>query len=368
MSEEESKSDADDMTPDERLGWLREHGIEVVIPEERRAGQVAGALKEASSSTTETTEISYVLVPADTSKPLQELVAHCPTNWREGDFLAQHLTPAFAASSSTTNDVDLSLLSQRTTATLAGTAVPSVSDASLRKVAQEANVELFSLVHPTESNQYTGVYIYLDESGMLKRLPLNTRAIDFAKRAGYDPAPQFYGNIYLGRVKRISGGARSATGKQPQHHESFVLGYDTDARAPWLKQAATDNLDYQMQMNRMTGQNNVQQPNVDGAEGKAKQEESFSWTQTEEEVEVTVVLPTGITTSKQIQVKFRPQSLHITAKGGNNDALVALQLFERVDVDGCTWTMEKSKTPEEPVKLVITMEKMEAALWPRIKD
>jgi len=351
------------MSPEERLAWLRERGVLVETPEERRAGQVANALREAENlAAHEKTQVSFVLVPADTSQPLKEMVAQCPTSWKEGDFLLEYLKPSFAGSA---DSVDLSLLQQTQTATLAGTSAPAVSDAALRQVAKEANVEVFSLVHPTESNQYTGINIYLDEIGLLKRLPLNTRATDFAKRAGYEPPPQFYGDVFLGRVRKLPSSGGAAAGKPIQQHQSFVLGPDTDMNgAPWLKQAPTDNLEYQMEMNRITGRSNEQQPSVDGTDGKAKQEESFSWTQTEEELEVSVILPSKDVTSKQLDVKFRPQTLHVSCQG---DVLAALHLFERVDVDGCTWTIDRSSKDEKP-KLVATLEKMESALWPRIKD
>jgi len=352
----EQKSD-DDMTPDERLAWLRERGVLVETPEERRANQVANALGEAERLSAQSVEVSYVLVPADSSQPLKEIKAQCPSDWKEGDFFMNHLKPAFSGSA---DSVDLSLLQQTGTTTLAGTSAPAVSDAALRQVAKEANVEVFSLVHATESNQYTGINIYLDEIGMLKRLPLNARATAYAKAAGYEPPPQFYGNIFLARVKKLPG---RGMGAPVQMFQSLVVGPDTDMNsAPWIKQAAEDNLNYQMELNRITGQSNLQ-PSVDGADGKAKKEESFSWTQTEEELEVVVPLPTVDIKAKQVDVKFRPQSLHVTCQGSN--VLVALQLFERVDVDSCTWTIDRQG---EQAKLVVTMEKMEGALWPRIKD
>lgn len=354
----EIKTD-DEMNPEERLAWLRERGVQVEIPEQRHANRVANALREAENI--ESRGIAYVMVPADTSKPLKELLAKCPSDWKDGDFFLEHLKPAF---SGTSDSVDLTLLQQSPMATLAGTAgSPTVSDKALRDVAKQANIEVFSLVHPTESNQYTGINIYLDEIGMLKRLPLNTRASNFALLAGYSPPPQFYGDVYLGRVKKVPGARIGNTGKPLLQHQSFVLGPDTDFNsAPWLKQAATDNLEYQMKINQITGRSNQQQPSVDGADGKMKQEDSFSWTQTDEELEVIVSLPTTDSTSKHLDIKFRPQSLQVSY---HKNILVAMQLFERVEVDGCTWTIDRSN---DNAKLIITMEKMEPALWPRIKD
>ena len=46
------------------------------------------------------------------------------------------------------------------------------------------------------SNKHCGVYIYLDEVGMLKGLPPNRRASGIAKTCGFDDA-QFFGGVYV---------------------------------------------------------------------------------------------------------------------------------------------------------------------------
>jgi len=78
---------------------------------------------------------------------------------------------------------------------------PKVSVEALRQVTEQGQVETFALVRPTESNKYTSVNIYLDEVGMLRRLPLNKRAADLASKAGFNPAPSFYGDIFIGRIQ-----------------------------------------------------------------------------------------------------------------------------------------------------------------------
>ena len=222
-NDNDEKENDKEMTPEQRLEWLRDHGIEVTTPEERRAAQVAQALHEADA-VQEEEEISYVLVPADKTSPLKELSFRPATSGAAtvaaGDQLMEHLKPAFRGGGS---QVDLSLLQQSPGAqTLLGAATgdgdtATVSDATLKAVADEANVETFVLVHALPANQYTSVQIYLDEIGMLKRLPLNARATDYAKAAGFDPPPQFYGDVFIGRIKK----------KPVLKNESFVLGPDT---------------------------------------------------------------------------------------------------------------------------------------------
>jgi CS domain len=200
--------------------------------------------------------------------------------------------------------------------------------------------------------------------GMLKRLPLNKRASDFASRAGFHPPPQFYGDVYLGRVQQ----------KPALKNLSFILGPDTAPDAPWLQAATTQNLEYQLEMNHITGRtSDTRQPAVSGTDGMAVTEESYSWTQTEDEVELVVPLSANVS-SKDVSVKFRPLSLEVSAV--KTETLVSLTLFERVDVDACTWTLESggngavgsTSNGEYPKRLVITMEKCEHALWPRIRD
>jgi len=290
-------------------------------------------------------ELSYVLVPADASKPLQELTFR-PEPGALGDLLVDILKPAFRGSG---DKIDTSLLQKQATQTLSTSSDTRVSEAALQQVAAEANVEIFPLVQATPGNKFTGVNIYLDEVGMLKRLPLNKRASDYANHAGFNPPPQFYGDVFLGRVRK----------KPSIRNLSFRLGPDTAMDATWLQAANTENLVHQLEMNRITGRNETQPEAV--GDGKAKQEDGFAWTQTEEELEVSVSLAADAT-SKDVQVKFRPQSIDMMCK---KESVLSIKLFERVDVDGCTWTLEKSGNDR---KLVVTMEKVEEAFWPRIQD
>lgn len=348
MAEASKIDDDDDMNLEERMAWLRERGVLVETPEERKRGKVVAAMRLAD---TLGAEISYVLVPADTSKPLQELTFQSITGI-PGDLLIEHLKSAFSKKSD--ENVDVELLKSQATQTLTGSAdTPgTVSDAALQQVAAEANVESFSLVHPIPANNFTGINIYLDEVGMLKRLPLNKRASDFAARAGFNPAPTFYGNVFLGRVQQ----------KPALKNVSFLLGADTAPDAPWMKAATTENLEYQMEMNRITGRSDLQQPGVAGGDGKSKEEDGYTWTQTEEELEIIVLLPSDAI-SKQIAVKFFPKKVTVSYQ---KESKISLQLFERMEMDACTWTLEKGSDDQK--KLVITMEKLEQAFWPRICD
>ena len=104
--------------------------------------------------------ISYVLIPADTSQPLQEF-SFVPPSEVGGDALATHLKPAFAGNS---DDVDLSLLLEQNQHLLAGTdgVTPIVSEETMKQVAKQGHVETFLLVHATTSNNMVAITLYLD--------------------------------------------------------------------------------------------------------------------------------------------------------------------------------------------------------------
>jgi hypothetical protein len=139
-------------------------GVLVETAEERKSKQVVAAMRQAD---TLAAEIAYVNVPADTSIPLLELTFRPPHDTM-GDALLEHLKPSFAKRPDQSVDVEL-LKQEGLATTLAGSAdVPAVSDNTLQQVASEANVETFSLVHPTPTNNFTGVNIYLDEGTMYR--------------------------------------------------------------------------------------------------------------------------------------------------------------------------------------------------------
>jgi hypothetical protein len=337
------------------LSFIQLQGIEVVTPQERKASQIAAAMRDDTSAANNnnniTETISFVVIPADASKPMEEHQYTCAITLNE-DTLLKHIAPLFRSTTEEeeeTTVVDLTLLQQQQQQqplnTMMGSQdLPTLSHETLQQVAKDTHIETFSLVHPTVSNQFTSVQFYLDEVGMLKRLPLNKRASDLALRAGYNPPPLFYGSIVVGRLKYEHGRKQNI---------SFTLHSMNNAN--WLLAATSQNLEYQQQLNQATGTKR-EQPAIQGTDGQAQVEQDYEWTQTEEELEVRVKLEQVPVNKKDIQIKFAPQSLQVI-----QPKMVLLSLFERIDVDSCTWTLDKDT-------IVIRMEKQEAAFWPRIRD
>ena len=144
--------------------------------------------------------VSYVYVPHDTSKPMKEMEMKVYEEYkRAGDLMPDHLKPLFGVINKA--NIDLTLFHEQAAQHLSSEDAPStISDATMRKLAEEGQVETFCLVKPVPSNKHTSINIYLDEVGMLKRLPLNQRASELAAKAGFNPPPDFYGDVFIGRV------------------------------------------------------------------------------------------------------------------------------------------------------------------------
>ena len=195
--------DEDDMTPEERLQWLKDRGVLVETAEERKAKLVEKTNQDLDANyeslKPDERRVKYVVIPADSSKPLQELSMISKGSSGNVDLLQDRLKSVFSCSSSDTINMDL--LNEQAAKQFGTSNTPIVTDASLRSVASQGSVEVFRLVPPMESNKYYMINFYLDEIGLMKNLSLNARASQFALKAGFNPPPNFYGDIFIGRLQ-----------------------------------------------------------------------------------------------------------------------------------------------------------------------
>lgn len=332
----------------ERMAWLRKRGVFIETVEEREAAQK----EDANRGTTGIADgpgdgvFEFVKIPADTREPIT--TQFCRRQQTSGDELPLHLKQFFSDG----QGVDMSLLSQQVDklktshSTLASAgANTAVSAEAMNKAVSGGSVETFPLVHPADTNDYTGIYIYLDEVGMLKRKPLNKRAADLAQRCGFEPAPSFYGDIFVGRVKTKPGMTTI----------DFNSTSDMDPRSAWATRAIGENLAWHQGMKQLSG--GARQPSRPGEEEPAE-EKGFKWSQTDEDIEIAITLATAAN-RKQIVVDFEPQQVTVEIAG---EPLIAIPLFDGIDGDGCTWTLENGTA------LIITCEKANPIAWPRIND
>lgn len=139
---------------------------------------------------------------------------------------------------------------------------------------------------------------------------------------------------------------------------SFRLGTDFGPAAKWLQTAVHENLEYQQAMNHSSGAEGRVQPPVVATDGMAKVETGFSWTQTIDEIELSVPLLDSSLSPKDLKVKFNTRKVTVAIQGHQT---LSLELYANIDPDGCTWTLETGK-------LVMSCEKVVAVMWPRVQQ
>jgi HSP20 family molecular chaperone IbpA len=121
-----------------------------------------------------------------------------------------------------------------------------------------------------------------------------------------------------------------------------------------------------LEASNVSGCNTAKENQIQGIDasinGKMKQEAGYSWTQTEEELEVVVTLPITDVSAKDIKVDFNSQHVVVTCR---TKPLLDMSLFEAIDLESCTWTINAH---DQRATLVLAMEKVEQALWSRIEN
>lgn len=401
----------DDMTPTEREAWLRDRGVLIETANDRREAEsiLSSTTKEGqptlsivnqvhnlslSSDDDGEVGVKFVYIPQDTTRPISTLTL--PKHLVEalgpaGDIIPTYVKSFFADGKS----IDDSLFKEQAakqnllggadinefaaaaaaenekkkeksrTADTANPSSPAVnfSSSALTNATSGGSVETFPLVRPSSTNHNQGVYIYLDEVGLLKHLPNNQRASTLSAQCGYNPAPNFYGDVFVGRV----------TSKNFLHNIDIEKEDIIDTKKEWLVRATGENVAWQQAMNGITGRKGESQPSHAGTEGVAVQVESseggngcsYSWLQNDEEVEITVSLSKKAEDGEKkkvnkslIKVVFHSQKVTVKYNG---ESILEVKLYSRLDVDGCTWTLDKDS-------LIVTGEKAsEGETWPRLE-
>lgn len=288
-------------------------------------------------------DFTYLLIPQDDTLPFKEFSA---TAALCGDTLTELLKTTFGGGTLTNMD---SLKAEY------GAVVEEKMDA-FQAAADQGTVQILALVKPSKTTlpqANTGTYLYFDEMGSLKERPLNRRAFELAKQCGLDVESPFPGDVYIGRV----------TTDQGPRSVSFALD-QMESSSPWILQAPAENAEY---ANAMRGFNEVVKTK-DGTKTKEEQEaedlaRGWRWTQTEDDIEVTITVPEG-TKSSGLSVVIGAASLKVTLKSaGQAKPLCELKFFAAIRSDDSTWTIGKD---EKGPHVQVTLEKMESVTWSRI--
>jgi hypothetical protein len=311
---------------EERIQWLRDHGVTVEIPEDRknappaggaelnkemvdRAHEKAQAILAEREAAAPRKRFAYVRIPADESQPYEELEAEVPA---AGDQLLNVLKPAFSSGGSVSDDA---LRKQ-----FGGTPAANVSASALNEAAAGGSVEAFPLVRPSDANGQEAINLYLDEVGALKKLSLNSRGCALAATCGFVDVP-LYGDLYIGRVQ----------GRVNQDFRISEMASD----ASWMSGAVAANLEHSQAMSKFNedmggagGMTAVDTENAGPMRTEDDGTKGYSWEQNEEDLDVEVTLPPGLT-AKHLTVKILPRKIAVSwpAVGVAKEGEMALSLF-----------------------------------------
>ena len=183
-----------------------------------------------------------------------------------------------------------------------------------------------------------GVSLYLDAVGALKDLPPNPRAVSLAKMCGYGDVPLF-GDMFVGRFS--------------ENINVDMTVDDLNPDKPWLKAAELQNLSHQQDESRYrSGGMTAEEMSFKGGDG-----DGYTWSQTPQELEVSVILPES-TRAKQCRVTFGRRKLEIEVVNGKH--IIFDPLYGEIQTDGSMWTISDGN-------LVISLEKArENEVWPML--
>ena len=77
-----------------------------------------------------------------------------------------------------------------------------LSSSALENATKQGSAETFALVRPSATNGHRGVYLYLDEVGLLKSLPPTRAPAGLARACGFDGGQFLRGHVHRRRAKR----------------------------------------------------------------------------------------------------------------------------------------------------------------------
>eukprot|EP00947_MAST-08B_sp_MAST-8B-sp1_P002298 g2298.t1 len=261
----------------------------------------------------------------------------------------------------------------------------SKMDSIVKRLAMLGTVDIFTLAVPRKESDFAGVSMYSDDKAIAKQLMPNPRAIGFARACNF-PDQVFRGDVFVGRL--VDDEMADIFDRV-----DFTLK-DMQGDAPWIKAlpSGKQRVASTGAMQAMLANQGPGQPPQDAAAAAAMQQMAaaggggaaggaggaaeaggdcgaYSWTQQDEEIELRFPLHKDAGGAKGAQVKFARNGLKVGVKSAvaadkavsGVEVLFDGPLFGPVDVDDCTWYVEKDT-------LVVSLQKAggAAAKWTRV--
>mmetsp|Transcript_111321 Transcript_111321/g.255318 ORF Transcript_111321/g.255318 Transcript_111321/m.255318 type:complete len:333 (+) Transcript_111321:29-1027(+) len=323
MADPAAQNGEEGQSEEERIAWLRARGVQIEMPEDRNKPKAAGSGKMHT--------FKYVRIPVDPKEEITECTAQVPVEEAQGDKMTTVLEGVFAE-----NFADDAVLES-----FSKSQGGSVGIEALRKTMMKGGCESFRIAAPTEDNGREAVYLYLDESGQLKGLQRNQRAVDLAVRCGYPADISLRGDMYVARVKWT--GATAVLG-----NVDFTLA-DLSPAAVWARRAGKDNLEFQ-KSTQPEAHESAQAVLGNEVDHSEHDEGSYTWRDEGDDVEVSVSIPADVK-GKDCKVTIKPSKLLVAVEKAS--VQLELQLWDKVVPEDSTWTVSGGK-------LVVTLNKVNA--------
>ncbi|KAF4672969.1 hypothetical protein FOL47_011158 [Perkinsus chesapeaki] len=303
------------------------------------------------------TAIAQVLIPADNNEPIQELKS--PQVELENDTFVKQLKVYFT-SKSDEKSLDKEQFLAQLSAHAKQDVTKSVNPDMLNKLMSMTTVDILTLALPVPKTQYIGVSMYVDDKGVAKNLPVNTRAQGLTSACGL-VGNQIRGDAFVGRM--------FDDGKDEWFRMDFKES-DMNSGLEWIAAAKSINMRQGggTTLSALTSQygmgsnSEVAAPtsvaNMPNREAPVHRE-GYSYRQTRDEVEVDIPLTDGVS-KKDIKVTIKSKFISVHING--MPVTIEGPLWGHVDTDGSGWMIDDGT-------LIITMEKdMENQWWEDLID
>ena len=349
-----AKEDDDEelQTMAQKETWLRARGVEIESVEDRRIAALAKKERASAHPLDHvegiTRRVKYVKIPCDSTHQLEQLFAVLAHD-AHGDVLPDVLAPRFAGGGS----VDGHAAREQAVRQL-GEKGLELSQSAIENATKLGNCETFALVRPSHTNGHRGFYLYLDEVGLLKKLPANERANQLAVACGFANV-SFYGDMFIGSVLQQP---------SPMHNTDFLV-QDMDSSTDWLKRAVSENLEYNASMQALQDAMRDKGGMVGGGSSGGGMPggvgEGYTWSQTDDEIELTLIVPDG-TKAKDLVVGFKPKSVTVALKDVGGTFVDVPNLYRKTRPDESTWTVDSGRDGTG-TKVVVTIAKVDEQVW-----
>jgi HSP20 family molecular chaperone IbpA len=190
--------------------------------------------------------------------------------------------------------------------------------------------------------------MYLDEVGLLKKLPRNERAEGLSESCGFKGV-HFYGDMYVGAIRAEP---------SPMRNVDFAVN-DLDSSSDWLRRAASENVLHDQSMDQLRDAMRGKGGAPSGGDGDGGmpggEGGNYRWSQTDDSIELIVDVPLG-TRAKDVSVAFKPSSFSVSVRGADAAAIAVPKTYRATRPDESTWTMDDGK-------VVVTIAKMDEQVW-----